>query len=309
MEIKEDCVCTLFEGDYHYGVGALVNSLYIAGFRGTVFAGYKGPLPDWARTDENYRYEAGHGVIVQFIPLETSWHLANYKAQFMSDLLANQAKTVQRIAYFDPDIVVTCQWKFFRDWMDCGVAVVEEVTNGTMPSSHPLRRSWSQFLEVNGQTTINSMERYFNSGFVALTQSRGGFLRLWQKLMEAVLGDRDEMAAQFMPGDRSLPFYAVDQDCMNAALMATQEEISAIGPEGMGFVPGGFTMQHAVGSPKPWRFSPLRSMISGTPPSSAIKAFWQYADGPIHLMPDRQLKLRRIGVQIAALSGRFHSRN
>ena len=115
-------VCTLFENHYHYGVAALTNSLYHQGFRGPVYAGYRGPLPSWAQVaSENNALgwagattlEVADGLKIHFLPLDTSYLLTNYKPQFMIRLLAGPAKEAGSMFYFDPDIVVKCTWSFF----------------------------------------------------------------------------------------------------------------------------------------------------------------------------------------------------
>jgi hypothetical protein len=76
----------------------------------------------------------------------------------------------------------------------------------------------------------------------------------------------------------------------------------------MGFEPGGFTMYHSVGAPKPWRKAFLRSALQGDRPSNAEKHFLQCAGGPIQPYTPAQLKSLRRSAAIAAFFGRFYRR-
>jgi hypothetical protein len=83
-------VCSLFEGTYHRGLGALVNSLYRNGFRGTVFAGYRGALPSWANPTSTESgtpdFDVGGCCRTRFLLLDTSLHLTSYKPIFMQQM-------------------------------------------------------------------------------------------------------------------------------------------------------------------------------------------------------------------------------
>ena len=64
---SKTAICTLFEGDYHFGLAAFVNSLAHAGFTGTVWAGYRGSLPPWLGQlrQVNCSREGIHGVAIE----------------------------------------------------------------------------------------------------------------------------------------------------------------------------------------------------------------------------------------------------
>src|SRR5690242_14646692 len=139
-------ICTLFEGTYHYGLGALVNSLYAQGFRGTIYAGYRGDPPPWAAHSVR-----GNGVgtifdidpecSIHFIPLETEVHLNNYKPHFLLQLMHDYCTDESSFFYFDPDIVVRANWTFFEQWVSHGLAFCEDI-NHYLPPQHPIRLSW-----------------------------------------------------------------------------------------------------------------------------------------------------------------------
>src|ERR1039457_462980 len=81
-------ICTLFEGDYHFGLAAFVNSLVRAGYAGTLWAGYRGALPPWLYQlkrleDRDCEYMVDDQIRLVFLRVETDMHLTNYKPQFM----------------------------------------------------------------------------------------------------------------------------------------------------------------------------------------------------------------------------------
>lgn len=306
----EGIVCTLFEGDYHFGLAALVNSLAASGFKGCIWAGYRGRIPPWInqlqRCDNENEYVVNRDIRLVFLYIETSTHFANIKPRFMQELISSHPE-YRYIFYFDPDITLRCAWSFFIEWGKHGIALCEDVTNGTMPANHPLRLKWIELVSTIGLTNPIPLSRYFNAGFVGLPTSSVSFLQLWQdaiSLTESLGVD----VTVFGPGSRADPFYAVDQDALNISAMYTEHQLATIGPEGMGLVPGGFTMYHALGSPKPWRKKMIRSALSGVSPSSADKAFLLHVISPIRPYSRFELKIKMLSCSLGSLIGRFYRR-
>ena len=310
-------VCTLFENHYHYGVAALTNSLYRQGFRGPVYAGYRGPLPSWARVaSENSALgwagattlEVADGLKIHFLPLDTSYLLTNYKPQFMIRLLAGPAKEAGSMFYFDPDIVVKCTWSFFENWVTHGVALVHEIISNDMPLTHPKRKEWEKVILKLGRTPTRQVQSYINGGFCGVSSDHFEFLEVWAKVMETAIHHYHVNPFKFMPFDKPHFFYAGDQDALNITAMCSDAPISELGPEGMDFIHGGWTMSHAVGSPKPWKKKFFWHALGGYPPSLADRSFWQYVHSPIPVFSQRQVIYKKVGMLASAFIGRFYHR-
>jgi hypothetical protein len=309
-------ICTLYENHYHVGLAALTNSLYRHGYRGTIYAGYRGNLPLWAAAGvcspqwpDSRIVQIADGLSVHFLPLQTNFHLTNYKPYFMLQLWEGLASDADAIAYFDPDIVVKCRMKFFENWIGYGVALVQELVNDPMPSSHPVRHGWKEIIEKCGREVTHHLDHYFNAGFCGVSRQNIEFIQTWCHVINTAIRHFDYKPEQFMSSDdQSSHFKASDQDALNITAMCCHSPISEVGPNGMDFTPGGWIMSHAAGSPKPWNKQFIVSSLKGIRPSAAEKAFWEYANGPIANYSNTHVKLKRFGISTASFIGRFYAK-
>ena len=308
-------LCTLFEGDYHLGAAALVNSLLAAGFSGEVAAGFRGPPPPWMQGALRREWPSAAGTLaVRLVPLDTPRHLTNFKPDFLLERLREGASTLW---YLDPDIVVTARWSFFDEWAAAGVALCEDVTS-PLPASHPRRAGWRRHFGGRGFSLHFREPAYVNGGCVGLRAEHAAFLEIWRDLQLAMadaIGGLDQSKLGGGTSDQMRDplfcFNASDQDALNAAIEAAPATLpfSILGAEAMGFRPGATVLPHALGTPKPWRKRFLREALQGRPPTLADKAFWQFATGPVALLPAALVNRRRRALRLASFLGRFYRRS
>jgi len=318
-------ICTLFEGDYHYGVASLVNSLIDQGFCGPVYAGYKGSLPQWAlagKEDQELNWPGATTLNVtdnlqlHFLPITSNYHLTNYKPDFMIGLLADAAKNADAMFYFDPDIQVIAAWSFFNEWVSCGVALAEDV-NSPLTNNHPRRVAWRRYYKNCGIALSFKNSIYANGGFVGVSRDNEGFLQQWKIMQEEMAAAIGGLGISIFSRDLVVlnneqePFDAfgrTDQDALNAAVEAWDGEYSFIGKEAMGFGQGTCIIPHALGSPKPWRKNIIANSLAGHPLRLSDRTFWQNINTNIITHSKSSLKKKRLAMMIAAFIGRFYSR-
>jgi len=315
-------ICTLFEGHYHYGVAVLANSLYRNGFRGSLYAGYRGELPPWAKNEELQEMQWSNGKTlkvkddfsIHFIPLTTDYHLTNYKPDFMLDLWNGPAADAERMFYFDPDIVVSAPWFFFEKWVTCGIALCEDV-NSPLSKNHPTRSAWRNYFSKNGIFLYFKDIIYVNGGFAGVSLDERGFLETWKLVQEAMapaIGGLNRSAfingSQLPEGAQGpfAPFGKTDQDALNATIEAWDGEYSFITQEGMGFRSGLAILPHALGQPKPWKWNIFKQSLSGRRPRLVDREYWKYADGPLKPHSLKHIRAKRRRLIIAAVVGRFY---
>jgi hypothetical protein len=316
---NKSAICTLFEGNFHYGVGALTNSLYKAGFRGIIWAGYRGEIPFWAapikKEDRYDEFQVADGCVIRFIKLDTDYHLTNYKPEFMLDLWRNYCPEVNYMFYFDPDIVVKCKWPFFEEWAGYGIALCEDI-NSPIYYNHPLRSGWRAYFQKQNISLNSKLNIYINGGFIGLDKNKSYFLNHWiesKSLISHKIGDLSlsrlsRNLKKKIKVKRPSLFISADQDGLNITTMRNDSEISPMGKEAMGFIPGGQIMLHALGGNKPWEKNLILSALAGSGIREADKLFWKNVNNPIKLYSDFFLKKKRINLIFGAFLNRFFKR-
>jgi len=315
-------VCTLFEGDYHKGVGVLTNSLVRNGFSGTVFAGFRGPLPSWAAgrvtTANNgigpVDLQVTKDVRIQFVPVATKSHLTNYKPEFILSLWCGAANDLDALLYLDPDIVVNESWSYFEDWLQCGVALCEDV-NSPLHATHPRREGWRRFYRSRGIELRGGQSVYVNGGAVGTRREDIEFLQLWKTMTDLMAEEIGGLSAAKVAGGQDFSargfancFDASDQDSLNAAVEAYSGQITILGREAMGLIPGHAVLPHALGSRKPWKTSYLAYATAGESPRLVDKVFWRNVATPIRIAGAFLAARKLLSITLASAVGRFYSR-
>lgn len=308
-------ICTVFEKDYHYGVGALVNSLYDQGFRGIFWVGYRGNLPPWAKSiqpgDGYQEFSVAEGCAIRFIKLETHKHLAFYKPNFMSMLWEKYCPDIDALFYFDPDIVNKCRWDFYENWVNRGIALCGDSWY-LVPANHPRRLAWKEFAENHGFICERELNYHYNSGFIGVPKNFKYILTLWQKLEEIgeTLGYVNPDNVYADETFHHYPYLYGDQTYLNLALMLTNYPLSTVGPDGMDFIPGGTVMSHAtVPQIKPWRKKLMLSALGGNAPTITDKLYWRYSQAPIQLYSRLTFLWQQFEILFGSAVGRFIRRS
>ena len=297
-------ICTLFEGNYHFGLAALVNSLSRSGFTGVIYAGCRGALPPWAtpKLSSANRLSVTSEIEIQFIALDTQLSLSNYKPTFILDIATKYAADAPSLFYFDPDIVVYCAWAYFERWVAAGVALCADV-NWIVPNDHPMRNSWRAHFAEHRISLDQRRDIYFNAGFIGMRREHLEFVRDWQQL-HATVASRHHI---FSDCDPTALFAIPDQDTLNATTMRSRVPISTVGPDGMEFEigRGSYIMAHAVGTRKPWSHSFTAEVLRGRRMSRPCRSYLEVLRQPISPHSTARLALLRLDAFVARVLGRL----
>lgn len=304
-----EIIVTLYEGHYHFGVAALLNSLVKAGFKGLLRIGYRGALPPWVsqlKHVQDQDYSVAPDLAVSFVPINPAMHFGYYKPQFMLDTFAAHP-AAQHVFYFDPDIVVNAEWEFFTSWVQSGIALCLDNTFAFLHRNHPWRTEWKALAGV-APTYACQLDHYVNSGFVGVRRSNTTVLERWVAITEKYRAQGGTITAFIKTGHRAVK---TDQDLLNAVMTVSEDlTYSVVGTEGMGFTYPAYVMSHAVSDVKPWKKNFLKALlVQGHAPNIMDKDYMRCANQPVAAYSASSFRLKHWNMRFSSMLGRLIASN
>jgi hypothetical protein len=296
-------IFTLFEGDYHLGVAALINSAAACGFRGRFFVFYRDRLPPWFSPELDRSLQQS-GIQLVFEACNPPRHLGYHKPFAARQILAEHPD-LDGIVYADPDVAFLAPWPFFTKWVSAGVALCLDCNYPWIHKNHPWRYEWRALAKRAGLTIRQEPAEYPNGGFFALRSDDREFLEHWIAgilQFEKEGGNTGQYAMAARPGAISS-----DQDILATSLYAATTEPSYLGLEGMGFNGHFLILSHAVEGPKPWRWCSVKEAVRGKKPTMGVKIWLRNSHDPIPAISRSTLFLKKVDLSLGLLISRFWS--
>lgn len=300
---------TLAEREYFLGLAALLNSLVEHGTHvDKVVVGYRGDLPDWLpplrASLHGQSFTLAGGLEVELIELSGSLHMVHEKPKWFLHLTEVLEPEATEYFFFDSDIVINSRMSFYGNWVHQGVALCGDV-NFVFHRHHPIRRQWAKFARAAGREVVNELDDYYNSGFLGWTQDTKQFIYDWNDAF-AMLAPHSGDMHQFRVFDRTAVVLSTNQDSLNLAAMITEQPLSPIGPEAMGFIYGMRLMHHPIGA-KPWNRKFFLEFWNGRPPREADLIFYQYVNGDqLRPLSEGRAKGMEALLKVLRFGGRFY---
>jgi hypothetical protein len=175
-----------------------------------------------------------------------------------------------------------------------------------MPPQHAFRHEWAAFAGRAG-FSCRTATGYVNGGCVGVSRANIRFLRTFARLMRQLEIDGLDMSKIKYSGGTP-EFAKMDQDVLNATVMATDVPLAVLGQEAMDIFPSATIMTHYMIHAKPWARNYIKDAFKGFAPDRNEFLFWNLVNNPVQSFTPAELRRKRLLLRIGKLMGHVRKR-